>query len=263
MPPTTQYAKLVREYSRRELTYDSDAMNAFKGVPELGTPLGLARVLDPADRLSQLQLGQMGGRSPLSKITRRVHIPGVAERLLLDKVQQAKLDSIDVPFLDFETLHVLFKLGDALPASTETEETDKGHQREQASLRRRWLLDSRGKTCGYINIDDLASRLPFANDVVVLVILSVAQPSDLNRFEDAKTAYSSEDEGDSILPTALEGQDGESKVANETTKSPWTVIQPSPKAGTKTNDHGWGYISEKDSGFLNFDFYNVIKTINA
>lgn len=32
MPPTTQYAKLVREYSRRELTYDSDAMNAFKGA---------------------------------------------------------------------------------------------------------------------------------------------------------------------------------------------------------------------------------------
>lgn len=159
-------------------------------------------------------------------------------------------------------MRALFKLGDALPASAEPGKIDEEHQGRQAPPpRRRWVLDSRGKICGYINIDDPASCPPFNDDVVGLIILSVAQPWDLYRFEEVKIAYTSEAEGgdESILPAASEGNGGESiRVTNETTDSQWTVTQPSPKAGTKTDDRGWGYRFEKHSNAFNFDFYNVM-----
>ena len=283
MPPTEQYAKLVREYSRRKLTYDSDAMNAFKGALQFlestletrcysGLPeayLNWALLWASSESLIRRTAFPFTVFPSYSWVgwkgeVRFPRLPGGYTYLewLKDycwiEYGKRKLDGIDVPLLDFESLRALFKLGDALPASTEAWKTDEGHQGEQAPPRRRWLLDSRSKICGYINIDDPVSCPPFEDDVVVLIILSVAQPWDLNRFEDVKIAYSSESDGDSILPTASEGQGGESTVANETTSSPWTITQPSPKAGTKTNDHGWGYRSEKDNDSFNFDFYNVM-----
>ena len=81
---------------------------------------------------------------------------------------------------------------------------------------------------------------------------------DLNRFEDTKIAYDSKNDSDPSLPHTSESQGTESMETNETTQPPWDITQPTPKAGTTTTDHGWGYLAEKDEDAFNFDFYNVM-----
>ena len=279
VPPTTQYAKLVREYSRRKLTYDSDAMNAIKGALRFlestletrcysGLPEAYLKWTllwaSPESLIRRTTFPSYSWVGWKGEVRFPTLPPGGSTYLewLNDycwiEYGKRKLDGIDVSFLDFETMCASFTLGDALPASSEAFKTDEEQLEERIPPRRRRLLDSRSKTCGYINIDDPASCPPFEDNVVILIILSVAQLWDLNRFEYVEIAYSSESDGDPILPTALGGQGGESIVANETTSAPWTITQPSPKAGTRTNDHGWGHLSKDDSDAFTFDFYNVM-----
>ena len=107
MPPTTQYAKLVREYSRRKLTYDSDAMNAFKGalrfiesilktpcysgLPELYLDWALLWASsEPLTRRTAFPSYSWVGWKGEVRLPRLPggYISGVAERLLLDRVWQ-------------------------------------------------------------------------------------------------------------------------------------------------------------------------------
>ena len=278
MPPTSQYAKLVREYSRRKLTYDSDAMNAFKGalrfmestlkttcysgLPEayINWALLWASSKSLARRTAFPSYSWVGWKGEVLF----PRLPGGYTYLewLEDycwiEYGKRQIDGIDIPFLEFDSLRALFKLGDALLADIEALDPEGRHQEEQASPRGRMLLDSRGKVCGYINIDDSASCPRFEDDVAVLVVLSVAQPSNLNRFEEVDITYDSEEDGKARLAAASEGQGREVTVANDTTVSPWNIKQPHPKAGTKTSDHGWGFMVKEGSDTFSFDFYNVM-----
>lgn len=278
MPPTTQYAKMVREYSRRKLSYDSDAMNAFKGAlhfmeSTLETPcyFGLPETYlhwallwassEPLTRRTAFPSYSWVGWKGEVRLPR---LPGGYTYLewLKDfcwiEYGKRKLDGIDIPFLDLETIRALFKLGDALPSSTDASKSEEEHGGAQARPRRRTLLDSRNNVCGLVNIDDPASCPRFEDDVVVLILLSVAQPSDFNRFEDTKIAYDSKNDSDPSLPHASESQSTEATAANETTQPPWDITQPTLKPGTTTTDHGWGFLAEKDEDAFNFDFYNVM-----
>ena len=278
MPPTTQYAKLVREYSRRKLSYDSDAMNAFKGAlhfmeSTLKTPCysGLPEMYlnwallwassEPLTRRTAFPSYSWVGWKGEVSLPR---LPGgyIYLEWLRDfcwiEYGERKIDGIDIPILDLETMRALFKLGDALPSSTNTSKSEGEHGGVQARLRRRTLLDSRNKICGFVNIDDPASCPRFEDDVVVLILLSVAQPQDLERFADTKIDYDSKNDSDPSLPHASEHQSTESTVANETTQPPWDITQRTSKVGTATTDLGWGYLAQEDEEGFNFDFYNVM-----
>ena len=169
-----------------------------------------------------------------------------------------KFNGVDTPFLVLETMHASFTFGQALPTSTETLESDEEHGDSKARPRRRALVDSRDKICGYINIDDPISCPRLENDDVVIILLSVAQPSDFNRSEDPEIAYGGKEGSDPSLRYVSRSRGTESTAANETTQPPWDIIQPSPKAGTSTTDHGWGYLAKEDEDTFNFDFYNVM-----
>ena len=278
MPPTTQYAKMVREYSRRKLSYDSDAMNAFKGAltfmeSTLETPCysGLPEAYlnwallwassEPLTRRTAFPSYSWVGWKGEVRLPR---LPGGYTYLkwLNDfcwiGYGKRKLDGVDSPFLELETMRALFKLGDALPSSTNISKSEEEHEGAQARSRRRTLLDSRNKICGFVNIDDPASCPRFEDEVVVLILLSVAQPWDLNRFKDTEIAYSSKSDDDPSLLHASESQSTESTATNETTQPPWDTTQPNPKAGTVTTDHGWGYLSKNAEDTFSFDFYNVM-----
>ena len=276
VPPTTQYAKLVREYSRRNLTFDNDAINAFQGTLSF-----LSSQLETscyAGLPGPLRDWALLWASPVS-LVRRNTFPSYSWLGWKGEVRFPRLpggyryidwmrdyscinygvtenEGIETPLLHVKGMCALFILGAGFSSQGQTSKNNEGIESRPSPQRCRKLLDLRGKVCGYVNLDDQASCNHFEDEVVILIMLSVAQPSDLYRFDEPEITYNAaaSDEDSSHMLAQGSG----STEAQMTTVPPWKSTHPSPKAGTITTDPGWGYLSKNKDDAFNFTFYNVM-----